>query len=90
MSTSLLYHTQSLHGFLFEKFDFSGGQTIATVERQPDKFVCPVCKSPSVTATRVYERLVQGLPMGRHRFCHWHVQGTLGRLPERSLNCGRR
>jgi transposase len=68
MSTSLLYHTQSVHDFLFKNFDFSGGRTIAKVERQPDKFVCPVCKSPSVTATRIYERLIQGLPMGRHRF----------------------
>jgi len=68
MSTSLLYHTQSVQDFLFKNFDFSGGRTIAKVERHPDKFVCPACKSPSVTATRVYERLVQGLPMGRHRF----------------------
>ena len=68
MSTSLLYHTQNIHDFLFERFDFSGGQTTATVDRRPDKFTCPICESPSVTATPVYERLIQGLPIGRHRF----------------------
>ena len=68
MSTSLLYHTQGIQGFLFEKFDFSGGQTIATIKRRKDKFCCPDCASSSVTPTWIYDRLVQGLPFGRHRF----------------------
>ncbi len=68
MSTSLLYHTQGIQDFLFEKFDYSGGQTIATVKRQRDKFCCPTCASPFITPTWVYDRLIQGLPFGKHRF----------------------
>jgi transposase len=46
----------------------TSGKTTATVRRRKDKFVCPVCVSPSITATRVYDRLVQGVPFGKHRF----------------------
>ncbi len=38
MSTSLLYHTQGVGGFLFENFKFLGGTTIAEVRQAPDKF----------------------------------------------------
>ena len=68
MSTSLLYHTQGLHGFKFESFDFSGGQTVATIHRYADKFQCPRCNSSWVTPTFIQNRTIQSLPIGRHRF----------------------
>ena len=68
MSTSLLYHTQGTHGFEFETFDFSGGQTVATIHRQADRFRCSCCNSFLVTATFIGTRKIQSLPIGRHRF----------------------
>ena len=68
MSTSLIYHTQGIHGFKFDSFDFTGGQTVATLHRPADKIQCPCCKSFRVTPTFIKTRTIQSLPMGRHRF----------------------
>ena len=68
MSTSLLYHTQGIHGFKFESFDFSGGETVATIHRHTNKFQCPCCSGSCVTPTFIQNRTIQSLPIGRHRF----------------------
>ncbi len=68
MSTSLLYHTQGIHDFEFESFDFAGGQTVASIHRHADKFQCPCCNSSRVTPTFIQTRTIQSLPIGRHRF----------------------
>ena len=83
MSTSLLYHTQGLGGFLFETFKFLGGSTIAEVCRAPDKFCCPHCKSHSVTPTRIGTRDIQGLPIGR---CCFYLRVKMHRI--RCHDCG--
>ncbi len=68
MSTSLLYHTQGIHDFKFESFDFTGGQTVATIHRDEDKFHCPCCNSLRTTPTFIGTRKIQSLPIGSHRF----------------------
>jgi transposase len=68
MSTSLLYHTQGVHGFTLEKFDFSGAKTEATIRRCASKFQCPVCCSSHVTPTFVGHRTIKSLPIGQHQF----------------------
>jgi len=64
MSTSLLYHTQGITGFLFTSWNFAGGRVVASLTRKPDRFECACCRSRSVTATPVGTRSVRGLPMG--------------------------
>ncbi len=83
MSTSLLYHTQNLGGFLFETFKFLGGATIAEVRRSPAKFCCPNCKSHSVTPTLIGTRDIQGLPIGR---CCFYLRVKMHRI--RCHSCG--
>lgn len=67
MSTSLLYHTQGTRGFQFQSYVFSGGRTAINISRQRDRFSCPACKSPDVSATPVGIRVVRALPMGKQQ-----------------------
>ena len=65
MSTSLIYHTQSVIGFQVLGCDYHGGGLTARVRQKPGKLLCAACGSPEVSPTFIKHRLVRGLQMGR-------------------------
>ncbi len=84
MSTSLLYHTQGIRGFKFLAFNYHKDFTCANITRAENKFFCPACGCPDVTATPYGMREVQGLPFGSKKLIlnvHMH------RIRCHSCNC---
>ena len=68
MSTSLLYHTQGIRGFQFQRFDYFGGQVAARIIRSSGTFTCPECGSYETTPTYTGTRTIKALPMGSKTF----------------------
>ena len=68
MSTSLLYHTQGIRGFQFQRFDYFGGQVAARIIRDSGTFICPECGSYETTPTYTGTRTIKALPMGSKNF----------------------
>ena len=83
MSNSLLVHTQDVRQFDFLRWSWEDGRAVAFITRQQRHFRCPTCHSGNVTSTKVDERTIQGLPLGR-RQCHLHV--TMHRI--KCHDCG--
>src|SRR3954452_7256769 len=64
MSTSLLYHAFGIRGYHYTRTDYQGGQTIFTIEQQPEACRCSACGSPEVQSRGRVERRFRTLPIG--------------------------
>jgi transposase len=62
MSTSLMYHTQSIRGFQHSGFEFGGTDVLERMVR--GSFNCGICHSGNVQAYPLRTRRVRGLPSG--------------------------
>ncbi len=65
MSTSLLYHAFGIRGYRYTRTDYQGGQTIFTIDQEPQTFRCPACGSPQVQSRGRVERRFRTVPIGR-------------------------
>ena len=64
-----LYYTQGIRDFQVKETIYSEERLEIHLRRK--KHHCPKCKSKDVTLAVLYERDVQGLPMGRIREVHF-------------------
>jgi len=65
MSTSFLFHTQSIVGFLYEKVKSWGKEIVILIRQNSKKQKCVNCESSNVTAVFLKNRRIRGLPIGR-------------------------
>jgi len=79
MSTSLLDHAFGIRGDRSTRTDDQGGQTIFTIDQEPQTFRCPACGSPQVQSRGRVERRFRTVPIGR--------RSTLVALPIPRLQC---
>src|SRR4051794_19349283 len=64
MPTSLLYHAFGIRGYTYRRTDYQGGQTIFSIEQEPETCRCPACGSPEVQSRGRVERRFRTLPLG--------------------------
>src|SRR3954454_12874791 len=64
MSTSLLYHAFGIRGYTYRRTDYQGGQTIFSIEQEPETCRCSACGSPQVQSRGRVERRFRMLPIG--------------------------
>lgn len=65
MSTSLLYHAFGIHGYVYQRSDYIGGEVHLTVEQPSGRLRCAVCRSRRVIRRGNRTRRFRGLPIGR-------------------------
>jgi transposase len=65
MSTSLLYHGFGIRGYNYRRTDYQGGQTIFSIEQEPETCRCSACGSPQVQSRGRVERRFRTLSIGR-------------------------
>jgi transposase len=65
MSTSLLYHAFGIRGYTYRRTDYLGGQTIFSIEQEPETCRCPACGSSEVHSRGRVERSFRTLPIGQ-------------------------
>src|SRR3954451_2333650 len=64
MSTSLLYHAFGIRGYTYRRTDYQGGQTIFSIEQEPETCRCPACGSTQVQSRGRVERRFRTLSIG--------------------------
>jgi transposase len=64
MSTSLLYHAFGIRGYQYTRTDYQNGQTIFTVDQEPETYRCSACGSPEVQSRGQVERRFRAVPIG--------------------------
>ena len=64
MSTSILYHSQSIAGYTFKRASFEGGACIYRISPQERMFRCPICCSRDVQCRGSVHRTILLLPTG--------------------------
>jgi transposase len=64
MSTSLLYHAFGIRGYHYRRTDYQGGQTIFTIEQEPETCRCSACGSSQVQSRGRVERRFRTLSIG--------------------------
>src|SRR5436305_11379005 len=64
MSTSLLYHAFGIRGYPYRRTDYQDGQTIFTIDQEPETCRCSACGSPRVVSRGHVERRSRAVPIG--------------------------
>ena len=64
MSTSLLYHGFGIHGYLYERTAYVGGEIHFTIRQPDERLRCAVCGSRRVIRKGKRMRRFHGLPIG--------------------------
>src|SRR6202030_1334501 len=64
MSTSLLYHAFCIRGYKYSRTDYDNGQTIFTIDQEPESYRCSCCGSSQVISRGQVERRFRSLPIG--------------------------
>jgi transposase len=64
MSTSLLYHAFGIRGYQYRRTDYQDGQTIFTIDQEPETCRCSACGSPRVVSRGHVERRFRAVPIG--------------------------
>ena len=64
MSTSILYHTQSIIGYAYERTFYEDGACIFKVRPQARLVRCPTCHNPDVQSRGSVERTIMLIPTG--------------------------
>jgi transposase len=64
MSTSLLYHALGIKGYRYVRTAYVQGQTIFTLDQDPNTCRCPACGSADVVSRGHVERRFRSLPIG--------------------------
>jgi transposase len=64
MSTSLLYHAYGIRGYKYTRSDFHNGQTIFTINQEPETYRCCACGSRHVISRGQVERCFRTVPIG--------------------------
>lgn len=67
MSTSILYHTQNIIGYTYERTFYEGGACIFQIHPQERLVRCPICGNYDVQSRGSVERTILLLPTGTHR-----------------------
>jgi transposase len=65
MSTSLLYHAFGVHGYVYQRTEYVGGEICFTVRQPVSELKCSVCGSKRVIRRGGRERRFRGLPIGK-------------------------
>jgi transposase len=66
MSTSLLYHTMSIRGYMHIRTDYHEGEVIFNIFQPPQTCRCSVCGSAAVILKGGEERQWRSVPIGGH------------------------
>jgi transposase len=66
MSTSILYHTQSIIGCVYERTFYEGGACIFQIHPKDSLICCPICGSHEVQSRGSVERTIRIVPAGLH------------------------
>lgn len=64
VSTSLLYHTQGLRGYLYQATAYVGGAVTFRIAHDPRTLCCPECGSWNVWCRGTKTRTFRGIPIG--------------------------
>jgi len=64
MSTSILYHTQSIIGYIYERTFYEGGTCIFKIHPQDRLIRCPICDNRDVQNRGSIERTIMLVPTG--------------------------
>ena len=67
MSTSLLYHSQNIIGYTYERTTYTYGACIFRITPQDKLLRCPICGSRDVHRRGSVHRVITLLPTGRHK-----------------------
>jgi transposase len=67
MSTSILYHTQGIIGYTFERLFYEKGTCIFGIHPQERLLRCPICGSLDVQDRGSVQRTIMLLPTGSHK-----------------------
>ena len=65
MSTSLLYHAFGIRGYRHTRTDYREGQTIFTIQQEPETCRCSACGSSRVQSRGHVQRRFRSLPIGQ-------------------------
>ena len=66
MSTSTLYHTQNVIGYVYERTYYEGGACIFQIHPKDSLICCPICGSHDVQSRGSVERTIRIVPTGTH------------------------
>ena len=66
MSTSILYHTQSIMGYTYDRTFYEGGACIFQIHPKDSLICCPICGSHDVQSRGSVERTIRIVPTGTH------------------------
>lgn len=64
-TTSLLHHAFGVHGYVYQRSEYVGGEICFTVEQPDSALKCSVCESKRVIRRGGRERRFRGLPIGK-------------------------
>ena len=67
MSTSLLYHTQSIIGYTYVRTIYESGACIFKLCPQDRLVRCPICNNADVQSRGSVERTIMLIPTGTHK-----------------------
>ena len=67
MSTSILYHTQSIIGYVYVRTFYEGGACIFKLRPQDRLVRCPICNNADVQSRGSVERTIMLIPTGTHK-----------------------
>ena len=81
MSTSILYHTQSIIGYVYERTFYEGGACIFKMHPQARLMHCPICCNSDVQSRGSVERTIMLIPTG-FRKNYTRIVYPRGLLPE--------
>jgi transposase len=79
MSTSLLYHAFGIRGYRYTRTDYRDGQTIFTIQQEPETCRCSACGSSRVQSRGHVQRCFRTVPIGQ--------RATLVALPIPRVEC---
>ena len=67
MSTSTLYHTQNVIGYIYDRTFYEGGTRVFQIHPQERLMRCPICGNHDVECRGSVERAIMLLPTGRRQ-----------------------
>ena len=67
MSTSILYHTQDIIGYTYERTIYESGTCIFRMHPQERLIRCPICGGRDVQSRGSVERTIMLIPTGTHK-----------------------
>ena len=64
MSISILYHTQNIIGYAYERTIYEGGACIFEIHPQNRLMRCPICHNRDIQSRGSVERTIMLIPTG--------------------------